>query len=102
MNKSSRSAQGGGPSGGVVVVLSRIMGSDNTRFLREFVRDRVHTAPIAPSSSALAEAMVAAVASVGHPTVVELGPGTGWAGEQRTSCGADRAAELLDPPHFSP
>ena len=67
------------------------MGSDNARFLREFVRDPVHTAAIAPSSTALAEAMVAAVASVGHPTVVELGPGT-----------TDRAAELLDPPHFSP
>lgn len=77
MNKSPRPAEGGGPSGRVVAVLSRILGSDNARFLREFVRDPVHTAAIAPSSPALAEAMVAAVPSVGHPTVIELGPGTG-------------------------
>ena len=41
------------------------------------MRDPVHTAAIAPSSPALAEAMAAAVPSVGRPTVVELGPGTG-------------------------
>ena len=58
-------------------MLSRILGSDNARFLREFVRDPVHMTAIAPSSRGLAEAMVAAVLGVGHPTVVELGPGTG-------------------------
>ena len=77
MNKSRAPAEGGGPSGRVVAVLSRILGSDNACFLREFVRDPVHTAAIAPSSPALAEAMAAAVPSVGRPTVVELGPGTG-------------------------
>jgi len=56
-------------------VLSRILGPDNARFLREFLRDPIHTAAIAPSSPALAEAMAAAVPSVGHPTVVELGTG---------------------------
>ena len=77
MNKSRAPAEGGGPSGRVVAVLSRILGSDNARFLREFVRDPIQTAAIAPSSPALAEAMAAVVPSDGHPTVVELGPGTG-------------------------
>ena len=58
-------------------MLSRNLGSVNAPFQREFVRDPVHTAAIAPSSRGLAEAMVAAVPGVGHPTVVELGPGTG-------------------------
>lgn len=48
---------------------------DTALFLREFARDPLHTAAVAPSSSALATAMVAAVPA--GATVVELGPGTG-------------------------
>ena len=79
------------------------MGSDNTRFLREFVRDPVHTAAIAPSSTALAEAMVTAVASVGHPTVVELGPGTGaiTAAIQRRLGGRGRHVAIERHPHWA-
>jgi len=51
--------------------------SDTARFLREFARDPLHTAAIAPSSSALAAAMTASLPTVGDPVVVELGPGTG-------------------------
>lgn len=51
--------------------------TDTLRFLREFVRDPLHTAAIAPSSAALAAAMTACVPATGEPTVVELGPGTG-------------------------
>lgn len=48
---------------------------DTALFLREFARDPLHTAAVAPSSAALAAAMVAAVPAGG--VVVELGPGTG-------------------------
>ena len=65
MNKSPHPAEGGARRAESLAVLSRILGSDNARFLREFVRDPVHTAAIAPSSPALAEAMVAAVPSAG-------------------------------------
>ncbi len=51
--------------------------NDTGRFLREFVRDPLHTAAVAPSSPALAAAMTRAVPTTGAPTVVELGPGTG-------------------------
>ena len=51
--------------------------SDTARFLREFVLDPLHTAAIAPSSPALAAAMVAPLPLTGEPVVVELGPGTG-------------------------
>lgn len=50
---------------------------DAGRFLREFLRDPLHTAAVAPSSAALAAAMTQAVPTDGAPTVVELGPGTG-------------------------
>ncbi|MGI5132591.1 class I SAM-dependent methyltransferase [Pseudonocardia sp. CA-107938] len=50
---------------------------DTGRFLREFIRDPLHTAAVAPSSPALAAAMTATVPVDGAPTVVELGPGTG-------------------------
>ena len=51
--------------------------SDTGRFLREFVRDPLHTAAIAPSSPALAAAMTVPLPATGEPVVVELGPGTG-------------------------
>jgi len=51
--------------------------SDTARFLREFVRDPLHTAAVAPSSPALAAAMTSALPATGDPVVVELGPGTG-------------------------
>lgn len=51
--------------------------SDTGRFLREFVRDPLHTAAIAPSSPALAAAMTRHLPGTGEPVVVELGPGTG-------------------------
>jgi phosphatidylethanolamine/phosphatidyl-N-methylethanolamine N-methyltransferase len=51
--------------------------SDTARFLREFLRDPVHTAAVAPSSTALAAVMTAPVPAAGEPTIVELGPGTG-------------------------
>ncbi|TQM43484.1 class I SAM-dependent methyltransferase [Pseudonocardia cypriaca] len=50
---------------------------DTGRFVREFVRDPLHTASVTPSSQALAAAMVRPVPAVGEPVVVELGPGTG-------------------------
>lgn len=50
--------------------------SDTGRFLVEFARDPLHTAAIAPSSAALAAAMIAPLPA-GDPVVVELGPGTG-------------------------
>lgn len=46
-------------------------------FLREFVRDPLHTASCLPSSRALAVAACAPVPQTGDPVVVELGPGTG-------------------------
>jgi phosphatidylethanolamine/phosphatidyl-N-methylethanolamine N-methyltransferase len=55
--------------------------SDTARFLREFVRDPMHTAAVAPSSRALAAVMTDRVPTPGNgaaePVVVELGPGTG-------------------------
>ncbi len=51
--------------------------SDTARFLLEFARDPLHTAAVAPSSAALAAAMVAPLPLAGEPVVVELGPGTG-------------------------
>lgn len=48
---------------------------DTARFLHEFARDPLHTAALAPSSPALAAAMVAPVPP--GAVVVELGPGTG-------------------------
>ena len=50
---------------------------DTGRFVREFVRDPLHTASVTPSSRALAAAMVRAIPAAGDPVVVELGPGTG-------------------------
>jgi phospholipid N-methyltransferase len=51
--------------------------TDTGRFLREFVRDPLHTAAVTPSSPALAAAMTTTVPTTGEPVVVELGPGTG-------------------------
>lgn len=51
--------------------------SDTGLFLREFARDPLHTASVAPSSAALAAAMTVPVPATGEPVVVELGPGTG-------------------------
>jgi phosphatidylethanolamine/phosphatidyl-N-methylethanolamine N-methyltransferase len=51
--------------------------ADTGRFLREFARDPLHTAAVAPSSAALAAAMTAPLPVTGSPVVVELGPGTG-------------------------
>ncbi len=50
---------------------------DTGRFVREFVRDPLHTASVTPSSRALAAAMVRPIPATGEPVVVELGPGTG-------------------------
>ncbi|NJC11425.1 phospholipid N-methyltransferase [Micromonospora profundi] len=47
------------------------------QFLREFLRDPFTVAAVAPSSQALANAVVAPVPLTGDPVVVELGPGTG-------------------------
>lgn len=49
--------------------------TDTGQFLREFARDPLHTAAVAPSSPALAAAMVEPLPRSG--VVVELGPGTG-------------------------
>ncbi|OLT21154.1 SAM-dependent methyltransferase [Pseudonocardia sp. CNS-139] len=51
--------------------------ADTGRFIREFVRDPLHTASVTPSSPALAAAMTECVPAAGEPVVVELGPGTG-------------------------
>ena len=51
--------------------------SEHALFVREFVRSPLRTASIVPSSSRLAEQMVAALPAEGDPVVVELGPGTG-------------------------
>jgi phosphatidylethanolamine/phosphatidyl-N-methylethanolamine N-methyltransferase len=51
--------------------------SDTGRFLREFVRDPLHTASVTPSSRALATVMTQPLPVTGEPVVVELGPGTG-------------------------
>jgi phospholipid N-methyltransferase len=50
---------------------------DFLRFLGEFARSPMTTAAVAPSSAALAAAMVLPVPEQGDPVVVELGPGTG-------------------------
>lgn len=50
---------------------------DTSRFLWGFLRDPLHTAAVAPSSTSLAAAMAADVPLRGEPTVVELGAGTG-------------------------
>ncbi|MDT7653215.1 MAG: phosphatidylethanolamine/phosphatidyl-N-methylethanolamine N-methyltransferase [Pseudonocardiales bacterium] len=60
-----------------VVIMSRSPWADTGLFLREFVRDPLHTAALAPSSPALAAAMAASLPGTGAPVVVELGPGTG-------------------------
>lgn len=49
--------------------------TETALFLREFARDPLRTAAVAPSSAALAAAMTAPVAP--GAVVVELGPGTG-------------------------
>jgi phosphatidylethanolamine/phosphatidyl-N-methylethanolamine N-methyltransferase len=46
-------------------------------FLREFLRSPQRIASVMPSSSELAQQMVAALPRTGNPVVVELGPGTG-------------------------
>lgn len=46
-------------------------------FLREFLRDPLHTASLLPSSRPLAAAVCDPVPGTGEPVVVELGPGTG-------------------------
>ncbi|MEU6698406.1 SAM-dependent methyltransferase [Pseudonocardia sp. NPDC046786] len=46
-------------------------------FLREFLRDPLHTASLLPSSRPLAAAASGPVPGTGEPVVVELGPGTG-------------------------
>ena len=51
--------------------------ADTVRFIREFVRDPLHTASVAPSSRALAAVMTQPLPRTGEPVVVELGPGTG-------------------------
>lgn len=50
---------------------------DTSRFVREFLRDPLHTAAIAPSSSSLAAVMAGDVPTQDEPTVIELGAGTG-------------------------
>ena len=51
--------------------------ADVGRFVTEFARDPLHTAAVAPSSPALAAAMVEPLPTGAEPLVVELGPGTG-------------------------
>ncbi|MFD2766591.1 class I SAM-dependent methyltransferase [Micromonospora eburnea] len=51
--------------------------SDAPAFLVQFVRHPIATGAVLPSGSALARDITAAVPRVGHPLVVELGPGTG-------------------------
>ncbi|MEV1293600.1 SAM-dependent methyltransferase [Pseudonocardia sp. NPDC049635] len=46
-------------------------------FLREFLRDPLHTASLIPSSRSLSREATAPVPATGDPVVVELGPGTG-------------------------
>lgn len=73
---------------------------DTGLFLREFVRDPLHTAAIAPSSRALAAAMTAPIPATGAPVVVELGPGTGAftrAIAERTGGRARQLAVELNP-----
>ena len=49
----------------------------NATFLREFLRDPLTVAAVAPSGARLAELVTAPVPRDGDPLVVELGPGTG-------------------------
>ncbi|MET7399337.1 methyltransferase domain-containing protein [Dactylosporangium sp. NPDC005572] len=57
--------------------------SDTTRidersaFLREFLRDPFTVAAVTPSGTPLAHLATAGIPRTGHPTVAELGPGTG-------------------------
>lgn len=53
------------------------MNRDAPAFAREFLRDPLHTASVAPSSAALARTATSPVPCSGSPVVVELGPGTG-------------------------
>ncbi|MGI9004176.1 MAG: class I SAM-dependent methyltransferase [Pseudonocardia sp.] len=57
--------------------MSRSRWADTGLFLREFARDPLHTAAVAPSSTALAAAMTLPLPATGEPVIVELGPGTG-------------------------
>lgn len=50
---------------------------DSGVFLQEFARGPARVGAVAPSSSRLAERVVAPVPETGQPVVVELGPGTG-------------------------
>ncbi|GLY99430.1 SAM-dependent methyltransferase [Actinoplanes sp. NBRC 103695] len=49
----------------------------NGAFLREFLRNPLTVAAVAPSSERLADTVTAPVPHTGSPVVVELGPGTG-------------------------
>ncbi len=74
--------------------------ADTGRFVREFVRDPLHTASVAPSSPALAAAMTLPLPAAGEPVVVELGPGTGAftrAIQERTGGRARHVAVELNP-----
>jgi phospholipid N-methyltransferase len=74
--------------------------ADTGRFLREFVRDPLHTASVTPSSRALAAAMTLPLPVTGEPVVVELGPGTGAftrAIQERTGGRARHIAVELNP-----
>ena len=74
--------------------------ADTGRFIREFVRDPLHTASVTPSSPALAAAMTLPLTVTGEPVVVELGPGTGAftrAIQERTGGRARHIAVELNP-----
>lgn len=51
--------------------------SETGTMLREFLRSPIDTGAVAPSSRRLGTAVTAPVPELGHPVVVELGPGTG-------------------------
>ncbi|GAB3159566.1 methyltransferase domain-containing protein [Micromonospora sonneratiae] len=51
--------------------------SDASTFFAQFIRHPLATGAVLPSGSTLARDITAAVPRVGHPLVVELGPGTG-------------------------
>jgi phosphatidylethanolamine/phosphatidyl-N-methylethanolamine N-methyltransferase len=73
---------------------------DTGRFVREFVRDPLHTASVTPSSHALAAAMTLPLPTTGTPVVVELGPGTGAftrAIQERTGGRVQHVAVELNP-----
>jgi phospholipid N-methyltransferase len=74
--------------------------ADTGRFIREFVRDPLHTASVTPSSPALAAAMTLPLSATGEPVVVELGSGTGAftrAIQERTGGRARHIAVELNP-----